>query len=86
MEHHDNFVEEIYNNFIKANSILYSININEIFELLLNYRIENFSTTYPIINPYNLNKNDIMMGVDNNYYIVKYSTNGDKYWKKINRK
>lgn len=86
MEHTDNFIEEIYNNFIKANSILYSININEIFELLLNYRIENFSTTYPIINPYNLNKNDIMMGVDNNYYIVKLATNGTKYWKKINRK
>ena len=85
MDHTEKFVEEIYNNFIKSNSILYSINIDEIFELLLNYRIENLSTSEPIINPYNLNKNDIMMGVDNYAYIVKLATNDTKYWKRINK-
>lgn len=85
MNKSDDYLDEIYNNILKPNSDLYSIPIDELFELLLNYKIENSSTTYPKVNPNDLNKNDIMMGVDNYAYIVKLATNDTKYWKRINK-
>ena len=78
-------IKNIYTNIIKANAKTYSLNIDFIITNLMDYSNYDYNDKYPIYNPLELELNSIMMGVDNNAYIVKINSKNRKYWLPIPR-
>ncbi len=85
MEIDSETIKNIYTNIIKANAITYSLNIDFILTTLMDYSNYDYNDKFPIYNPIELEINSIMMGVDNNAYIVKTNSNNRKYWHLIPR-
>ena len=85
MEIDEKIIEDLYNTILKANSEIYSFDIDELLDKLYNYTRIEYIVTCPIVSPIGLDKNSLMMGVDNYVYIVKIANNGLKYWSKINK-
>ena len=75
-------IPHIYNNIIQANSNNYNITIEVLLDLLKQECDTDGYYEGPIREPGELNINTIMMGFDNNYYIVRTNSN-QKYWHKI---
>jgi hypothetical protein len=85
MEVDDETIKNIYTNIIKANAKTYSLNIDFILTHLMDYNNYDYNDKYPIYNALELELNSIMMGVDNNAYIVKINSKNRKYWHPIPR-
>jgi hypothetical protein len=75
--------EQLYNNFIKANSNKYNISINTIF-MEFNSFLDSKNFFLTDENANTLDINTISLGKDLCVYIVKKCTDDSKYWKKIN--
>ena len=75
--------EQLYNNFIKANSNKYNISINTLFREFNSF-LDSKNFFLPDENANTLDINTISLGKDFCVYIVKKCTDDSKYWKKIN--
>ena len=78
----DRVIKQIYNNIIEANATLYNIDIDDILQKLLDHFTEDFDCELPIFDPEELDVNQIMVGLDDQFYIVKENDDG-KYWTKL---
>ena len=78
----DRVIEQIYNNIIQANAILHNLDIDDILQKLLDQFSDDFDSELPIFDPEELDVNQIMVGLDDQFYIVKENDEG-KYWKKL---
>ena len=78
----DNIIEQIYNNIIEANAKLHNIDIDDILHKLQGHFTEDFHSELPIYDPEELEVNQIMVGLDDQFYIVKENDDG-KYWTKL---
>ena len=78
----DRVIEQIYNNIIQANAILHNLDIDDILQKLLDHFSDDFDSELPIFDPEELDVNQIMVGLDDQFYIVKENDEG-KYWKKL---
>ena len=78
----DRAIEKIYNNIIQANAMLHNLDIDDILQKLIDHFSEDFNAELPIFDPEELDVNQIMVGLDDQFYIVKENDDG-KYWTKL---
>jgi hypothetical protein len=78
----DRVIEQIYNNIIEANAKLHNLDIDDILQKLLDHFSDDFNAELPIFDPEELDVNQIMVGLDDQFYIVKENDEG-KYWTKL---
>jgi len=76
-------VEHLFHHFIKSNSEIYNISIDNIFKEFNSY-LESQNYYLPIENANDLYINTIRQGKDFCLYIVKKGSDNTNYWKKIN--
>ena len=83
MDNSIDHIPNIYKNIIQANSNSYNISIDKIMDCLRQQCNNDCYYEGPIREPEELDINTIMIGYDNNYYIIKRSSENKKYWYKL---
>jgi hypothetical protein len=78
------YIKDLYNNFIQSSAILHNIKIESLLKTMLINKKYEYDSNLPITPANELDIGSIMMGMDNNAYIIKVNRDGN-YWYKLKR-